>query len=145
VGSLLSFVAVEAETIERRDPNFQYGRTQAVVALVVLAGSLIATVFCLVIQQRLRRGGGLHLTRAVVTFQAGIDDGESDGLLTNEYNNYDDDVDGVIEGIVRTRRARKEREGLKENGSLLGPPLEGKFFPVDVDTWMSNHPRPPIS
>ena len=121
VASLLGFVASEAEKIERRDPNFQYGRTQATVALVVLVGSLIATIFCLIIQQRLQKG---HLTRARVTFEAGMDEDETDGLLTNEYNNYDED--SMIESVVRGRkRSERKRSG---NGDLLGVPVDGQFL-----------------
>ncbi len=57
---LLLFVGHETTPHgERVDPNFQYGETQAVVALCVLAICFVFTVVCLVLTQRRRHQSSL--------------------------------------------------------------------------------------
>lgn len=49
-------LTVRRETLDiKQDPNFQYGETQALVAVMVLVISFIVTVGCLVMQQRYER------------------------------------------------------------------------------------------
>ncbi|CAG0905840.1 unnamed protein product, partial [Darwinula stevensoni] len=55
VSALLLVVSSETKTTEKQDPNFQYGRTQAIVAALVLSVSLLVTVMSLIMQQRLKR------------------------------------------------------------------------------------------
>lgn len=63
----------------QQDPNFQYGKTQAVLALVVLVGSLFTTLLCLIISQRHKAGQeSSHRTGSVVGAS------ETDALLTPE-------------------------------------------------------------
>lgn len=49
---LLSTVDSETDHAQKSDPNFQYGQTQAIVAVVVLISSFLVTVTCLIMQQR---------------------------------------------------------------------------------------------
>ena len=49
---LSSTVRTESDHTVKIDPNFQYGRTQAIVAVVVLISSFITTLVCLILQQR---------------------------------------------------------------------------------------------
>ncbi|CAG0916670.1 unnamed protein product [Notodromas monacha] len=105
---LLGVVAIEAELIQRRDPNFQYGRTQAVVALIVLIVCFLTTVSCLIVQQRLKRNYPGGRAYRPVVFEAG----EDDELL-------DDDGDTDSSGL-RSNRRRRRSSGMNDvdNDSL---------------------------
>ncbi|XP_046463583.1 integral membrane protein GPR155-like isoform X1 [Daphnia pulex] len=49
---LLSTVDTETDHAQKSDPNFQYGQTQAIVAVVILISSFLVTVTSLIMQQR---------------------------------------------------------------------------------------------
>ncbi|CAL8138044.1 unnamed protein product [Orchesella dallaii] len=86
-------LAVRRETLDdKQDPNFQYGETQALVAVMVLVISFIVTVGCLIMQQRYERqygqyntvpshpigGSDEEITRPIL-----IDDSRSSGLSSH--------------------------------------------------------------
>ena len=57
--ALVGVVALETEDHgDKTDPYFQYGTTQAVVALVVILASLATTVVTLILAQRLATAPG---------------------------------------------------------------------------------------
>ncbi|XP_076059011.1 integral membrane protein GPR155 homolog anchor isoform X2 [Oratosquilla oratoria] len=52
---LILVVQQESEVANKHDPNFQYGATQAIVALLLLWFSLFTTMVCLILHQRYER------------------------------------------------------------------------------------------
>ena len=76
--ALVTVVALETEEHgEKTDPYFQYGTTQAVVALVVIILCLLSTLLCLILAQR-------HSGAAALGSRPTTPRGEREALLSDE-------------------------------------------------------------
>ena len=69
---------------QKTDPNFQYGATQEVVALVVIIISLLATVFSMILSQRYQPKESVQTINAHTTNNHDDLSEETDALLSDD-------------------------------------------------------------
>jgi len=97
---LVLVVALETETHgDKTDPYFQYGLTQAVVALVVILTALLVTLVSLILRQRCEnKGAPMQILSQ--------EQGERESLLSEEetqHSNNTEETSVEIEDLVRSR------------------------------------------